>query len=107
MKYIITESRLQQVALKYLNMQDMSVTKYANAIFFAENVGDKYGVLRYNTQDERLYIFGGFADYISNMFGLNRKETSKLITSWVEDNFDVGIFKTEIFDGNRAFLIPE
>ena len=107
MKYIITESRLQQVALKYLNMQDMRATKHGNNIFFAENADDEYAVLRCNTQDERLYIFGGFADYISNMFGLNRKETSKLITSWVEDNFDVGIFKTEIFDGNRAFLIPE
>ena len=102
MKYIIPQSRLNELIFKYLDMQDMSVTKYANAIFFAENVGDKYGVLKYD--NGYLYILKRFVDKISNMFSLPEEDIEWIISSWVENTFDVKVVWPHVSSDRLLFV---
>ena len=84
MKYIIPQSRLHQVIFKYLDMQNFNMVKKGDYIYFTENVGDKYGFLKYYSYNGSLFIFNVFADKISNMFSLPEEDIEWIISSWVE-----------------------
>ena len=91
MKYIIPESRLHQIIFKYLDMQDFNMVEKDNYIYFIENVGDKYGFLKYNYDTGSLFILKVFADKISNIFGIPIKDLERIISSWVEKTFGVKV----------------
>ena len=101
MKYIIPESRLHQVIFKYLDMQNFNMVKKGDYIYFTENVGDKYGFLKYYSYNRSLFIFSVFADKISNMFSLPEEDTERIISSWVEKTFGVKV--VWVYIGNNKF----
>ena len=91
MKYNIPQSRLNELIFKYLDMQDFNMVEKDNYIYFIENVGDKYGFLKYNYDTGSLFILKVFADKISNIFGIPIKDLERIISSWVEKTFGVKV----------------
>jgi hypothetical protein len=52
MKYLITESQLDKVIIRYLNIKDViKIGKYDSMIDFVNSEGDKYCQIRYDMSD--------------------------------------------------------
>lgn len=109
MKHDITETRLFQIISKYLDCQNLSIIEKHNNIYLAENKDDKYGVIRYDTKYRFLVISDNLINEVSNMFGLSEKETSHVISLWVENVLSMTVIKTFEWDSvsQYQFCIPE
>ncbi len=93
MKYIITESKLEQVVIKYLNkaygdLEEYRTDEYPNSIFY---VKDKKV---YMEQDLETFEVGMlWVDYntiwsdLKNIFGLESPEIKHIITKWAEETY--------------------
>jgi 3'-phosphoadenosine 5'-phosphosulfate sulfotransferase len=111
MKYIISESRINQIIFAYLDSLNMFKVKVRNTIHFSENYDDNneknYSVMRYNTEDKSLHIYGGFIKKLELMFGLSEHEILKIINSWVKGFPEVNVIKrTESWSSQTLFEIP-
>jgi len=85
MKYLITESQLEKVIFRYLNIQNFYVTN---------NDGDYHFWNNYNIENREIiistfkqtycFIKKDFVKTISSFFSLDRGETMNIIGDWVE-----------------------
>ena len=90
MKYIITESKLDRVVIKYLNkeygdLEEYTTDKRPDNVFF---VKDKKVYMEQDLKNGYLYV-----DYytiwtdLKNIFGLERHEIQRIIKKWVEETY--------------------
>lgn len=104
MKYIITESQLNQAALKYLNseygdLKPFQSETYPNFIYYKKNNIDileynkKYGTFRVNYDR----IWSLFEDY----FSMEDEQIQKLIKLWLEEHYNLRV--TEILSPFHDF----
>jgi hypothetical protein len=94
MKYIISESRINQIIFAYLDSLNMVKVKEYNLIYIVEN---KDGVLMYNFTTRTLNIYKDFFDKIQLMFGLDSQHILNILSLWVEDFLGVEIDYKHIF----------
>jgi hypothetical protein len=103
MKYIITESRLNDIIFKYLNNIDWEVEDYSDwdmtRLFFkGESQFPEHAIFEsYNEQDvidneqggheivKVLLINREFYNQIKNLFGLDHGESHSILISWYEN----------------------
>jgi hypothetical protein len=90
MKYIISESRLDDIMKKYLDsfLLDKNVidNKRGVSVF-----NDEEDLLQYFPRTRELFILGELLDEFETMFGLTRKEAVRFITNWFENEFYVKV----------------
>ena len=90
MKYIISESRLDDIMKKYLDsfLLDKNVidNKRGVSVF-----NDEEDLLQYFPRTRELFILGELLDEFETMFGLTRKEAVRFITNWFENEFHVKV----------------
>jgi hypothetical protein len=90
MKYIITESKLENVAIKYLNkvygdLEEYKTDEHPDSVFF---VKDKKIYMEQDLENDDLWI-----DYytiwkdLRNTFLLEDNEIKSIISKWVEETY--------------------
>ena len=94
MKYLITESKLNQVIFRYLNNQDFIQINNRFDIFFLNSEGDEYAQIRYDKKDGVCFISYKLVNEISSFFSLERYDSEKVIGKWVENTLQMKVTNT-------------
>jgi hypothetical protein len=90
MKYIISESRLNQIMKRFLDsfLLDKNVMDNRRGIAVYD---DEEDYLQYFSRNKELFILDKFLDDFEFMFGLTRKESVRFIVDWFENEFHVKV----------------
>ena len=92
MKYIITESKLDEIRTNYLNDRTGSTSTFDNFIIMYypdDEDGDGTIMMEYDHEDGRLYVDNGFGSSFSDLFFQNDEDAYKFMSEWFENKFDV------------------
>ena len=90
MKYIITESKLEQVIIKYLDefygdLKEYRTDEYPGRVFYVE---DKKFYMEHDLKNGYLYVdYHTIWEDLINIFGLERHEFKPIIKKWVEETY--------------------
>jgi hypothetical protein len=90
MKYIITENKIEQVVIKYLNkvygdLEEYRMDKRPNKVFYIKG---KKVYMEQNLKNNRLWVDNDTIwEDLENTFSLNYDEIQSIITKWVEDTY--------------------
>jgi hypothetical protein len=105
MKYIITESKLEQVVIKYLNkfygdLEEYRVTKYPNTLLFIKG-GKVY--MKQNLKNGGLWVdYNTIWSDLETIFSLEIPEIKSIITKWVEETYKLrGVTPEIMYDDLR------
>lgn len=93
MKYIITESKLDEIRTNYLNDRTGSSSIIDNFIIIynpsePDDIEDTV-IMEYDHEDGRLFINSNFGHGFSDLFFNNDEEAYKFMSEWFENKFDV------------------
>jgi len=91
MKFIITESKLENIVFKYLDNLDLNPTKRAQSIYFL--TVDETALIKYDMTDYECKVSNKLFDEISSLFSFVRESTLGFIKNWVESNYYLDISK--------------
>ena len=90
MKYIITESKLEQIAIKYLNkmygdLEEYRREDFPDSVFF---IKDKKVYMELNLKNDDLYVsYGTIWLDLENTFSLEFDDIQSIIKKWVEETY--------------------
>jgi hypothetical protein len=95
MKIIITESKLNKVALKWMNLNfspdQLEVIEhpdYPNSIFYRKN---GKVVMEQNKKNERFWFsYEDIWSFFESFFGMEHQEIQEVLRYWLEDTFKLG-----------------
>lgn len=92
MKYIITESKLEQVAIKYLNnvygdLKEYTTEKHPNRVFYMKD--DKvYMELEMELDYDVIWVeYETIWGELETIFSLKKPEIQEIITKWVKETY--------------------
>ena len=96
MTIIITENKLRDLQLQYLNRSIGSASDYDNfiIIYYPNGHDDDYDseiMMEYDSDDGRLYIDKSFLDNFAKVYFPNEDEAPFIIQDWFENYFGVHI----------------
>ncbi len=91
MKYIISESRLDDIMKKYLDSFLLSKDVIDNQAGIAV-YDDEENYLEYFPRKRELFILNEFLDEFESMFSLTRKESVRFIMDWFGNEFHVKVY---------------
>jgi len=91
MKYIISESRLNQIMKRFLDSFLLSKNVMDNQGGIAVYDDDDEDYLQYFPRKKELFILDSFLEEFEFMFGLTRKESVRFIVDWFENEFHVKV----------------
>jgi len=94
MKYLITESQLDKVIFRYLNIKDFIKIETDYIIYFVNSETDNNAQIRYNKDDGWCGIYVKLIDEISNFFSLEESESELAIGRWVENTVQMKVYHT-------------
>lgn len=94
MKYLITESQIDNVIFKYLDNQDFIVTGDDTSLFFINSESDELAQIRYDEDSGVCFINIDLNKEISSFFNLRRDDSQKVICRWVENTLQMEVTKT-------------
>ena len=107
MKYIITESRLDNIIFNYLDMKLNGIEKrkgrYTDFIFVLPD--EEYGILGWDKTGD-LYVYYEIKEDIQNLFGLESSDALDVIGRYIEDRFNLKV-KDTLQDGRVSFYLVE
>lgn len=97
MKYTITENRLNQFIIGYLN--DIVDRKVVNRLYpyivVSHQIGDGEDdwedIMEFDHTDGRLWVNRHFQKNLTDMFALSQDKMKELIKLWFENKFNVKI----------------
>ena len=97
MKYIISESKLDDIIYKYLDLNSKGLNKrkprYFEGIVLA-HPNEEYGTLGWKNNGT-LNIYYGLVDDISSNFGLDEYGSESIIGKWFSDRYQLEVTKTK------------
>ena len=105
MKYLITESQLDNTIFNYLDNQDFIQFEKGNRIYFVNSEGDKYAQIRYDKSDGWCYIHYKLVDEISSFFSLEESDSEQVIGRWVENVLQMKVTDTFVSLGSNAAML--
>ena len=88
MKFIITESKMEQVIFKYLDNKDFIVKGNKNARFLTSE-DDVDGVIDYSSISKMCYFQKEFVDEIIDFFSIEKVTAGDIIAKWVSNRLNV------------------
>ena len=94
MKYLITESQIDNVIFKYLNLKRFIQIEKGSSIYFVKSEDDAYAQIRYSKSDGRCYIYWKLVDEISRFFSLEESYSEQVIGRWVENTLQMRVTHT-------------
>jgi hypothetical protein len=103
MKYLITESQIDNVIFKYLDLKKLIQIERRDRIYFVKSEDDAYAQIRYNKSDGWCYIYWKLIGEISRFFSLDESDSEQVIGRWVENTLQVRV--TNINAEMHPFLL--
>jgi hypothetical protein len=107
MKYLITESKLEKVIFKYLDIQDFVIydnkKKFSNYLYFLNSESDRESQISVYTNNAfgevRNWVFVNrrLTEELTNFFPIDKSDCLDIIKAWV--NNTLGISDSTIWDG--------
>ena len=94
MKYIITESKLEKVVMKYLDSLNLTILDKITHIYFIREGHDEYAYIVYDKHNRKCIIYYDLIDEITNLFSLDSNYSEELIGEWVEDTLGMKVKST-------------
>jgi hypothetical protein len=94
MKYLITESQLDNIIFRYLDNQDFIQIKKGDRIYFVNSEGDNFGQIRFNKKDGWCHIYWRLIKEISRFFSMQDSDSEKVIGRWVENTLQMKVTNT-------------
>jgi len=96
MKIIITENKLRDLQLQYLNSSIGSTSDYDNfiIIYYPTGHDDDYDseiMMEYDSEDGRLYIDKSFLNNFAKVYFPNEDDAGPFIKNWFEHQYGVEI----------------
>lgn len=90
MKYIITESRLENFIFKYLDDSFPVITNYGKAFVFTDNDNNPNNIkLFVDTDDDEIGMNTELIKFFHNMFSLSYDDLGPIIKKWVESKIGI------------------
>ena len=105
MKYLITESQINNVVFKYLDNQDFVKDATKHDIFFLNSINDEQGVIVFNKKKGMLYISWLLRDEIASFFTISGTHAMNLITDWAQGYIDQKIRLNYLAATNQRGLL--
>jgi hypothetical protein len=107
MKYIITESKLERVAINWLNdnygdLKLIHTEKVPLLNFYMQN---KNVIFDYRIKTKEIFITMDIWKFFMGYFSMEYKEISKLLIKWVEDNYNINVKKIKPAENGRWKVI--
>ena len=108
MKYLITESQLDNIIFKYLDNQDFIIIDMNDSIYFVNSEGDEHAQIRYDKKNGWCGIYYKLVDEISRFFSMEYSDSKQVIGRWVENTLQMKVTNTDyrVFYGNSWLRIP-
>jgi len=107
MKYLITESKLEKVIFKYLDIQDFVMydnkKRFNNYIYFLNSESDRQSQISVYVNNAfgevRNWVFVNrrLTEELTNFFPIDKSDCLDIIKAWVNDT--LGISDSTIWDG--------
>ena len=91
MKYVITESQLDNAIFKYLDNQDFIKIDMGDDIYFVNSEGDEYAQIRYFKKDKKCAIYTGLIDEVASFFSIQGYTARETIGRWIGKTLGVEI----------------
>ena len=99
MKFLITESKLEQVIFKYLDNQDFVKIDKGENVYFVNSEGDRLAEIRFNKKNGWCYINYNLIQEISSFFSMKESDSEQVIGIWVESTLQMKVtYTTERVD---------
>ena len=98
MKIIITEDQrdrvIEKAVFKYLDKRNYKQLEINDYIYFVENEGDEYAVIRYDKDDEWCGISYELTSFLSRLTSTEILVITDIIGRWVEDTLQMKVINT-------------
>jgi hypothetical protein len=98
MKIIITEDQrdrvIEKAVFKYLDKRNYKQLEINDYIYFVENEGDEYAVIRYDKDDEWCGISYELISFLSKLTSTEKSVIKGIIGRWVEDTLQMKVSDT-------------
>ena len=91
MKYIITESQLNKIIFKYINLKRFIQIEKGDNIYFVNSEDDESAQIRYDKDNGWCFISINLIKEISSFFSLGRYDSEKVIERWVENKLQMKV----------------
>jgi cupin superfamily acireductone dioxygenase involved in methionine salvage len=91
MKYLITESQLDNIIFKYLDNQDFVVVGDNISLFFVNSEEDEYSQIRFDEEDGWCGINEDLVNEISSFFSISYYDSEQVIGRWVENTLQMKV----------------
>ena len=97
MKILITESKLERVAIKWLNdnygnLEPFETEKHSDYIFYRK---DKEIIFSYNKKNGYVYVnYDEIWSFLEGMFGMEYEQIRGLTKVWVEERYNLRVTTT-------------
>ena len=91
MKYLITESQIDNIIFQYLDNQDFIQIEQNNRIYFVNSEEDEDSQIRFDKEDGWCYIYYKLIEEISAFFSMEESESQKVIGRWVENTLQMKV----------------
>jgi hypothetical protein len=94
MKYLITESQINNLIFIYLDNQDFIQIERNDAIYFVNSERDGFAQIKYDIEDGRCFINYNFIEEISSFFSIDESDSKQVIIRWVENTLKMNVTDT-------------
>ncbi len=94
MKYLITESQLDNIIFKFLDLKKFILIEKKNSIYFVKSEGDEYGLIKYDKDNGWCTIRRKLVRDISITFSLDNFDSEEVIGKWVENTLQMKVVST-------------
>lgn len=109
MKYVITESQLDKVIFRYLDVQDFNIIKIGASTYFSYPE-DKFAQIKYggnHANNELCFIFIDLIGKVSSLFSLNSYQSTRIIGQWVKKKLNLeGQMSNKMMNLQSSLKIP-
>ena len=108
MKFLITESKLENIISKYLDNQDFVKIEKEHNIFFVNSEGDWVAEIRFKKDNGWCYINYNLVKEISSFFSMKKSDSEQVISRWVESTLQMKVSYTlfKVLPSTTGLKVP-
>jgi hypothetical protein len=100
MKIIITEDQrdrvIEKAVFKYLDKRNYKQFETKGSVYFVENEGDEYAVIRYDKDDGWCGVSYELASFLSKLTSTEMSVITDIVGKWVEDTLQMKVINTQV-----------
>jgi hypothetical protein len=91
MKYLITESQIDNAVFKYLDNQNFIQIEKNDLIYLANSEEDTYSQIKYRKKDGWCFVYYKLINNVSLFFSLGIYTSEEIIGRWVENTLQMKV----------------